>query len=99
MSSQKSALPIHPSKTEKSSSVQHNNGEAKVSLDTDPFAAPNVYYGTSHSPRKVAKSRTYSAVSHAQKPTIHKPISKETVNGSSEFTDSMQHRSMPPVTR
>lgn len=29
----------------------------------DPFAPPGVYYGKSHGPRKVAKSRTYSAVS------------------------------------
>jgi alpha,alpha-trehalase len=56
MSTQKSVLPIHPTRND------HDHGNAPTSLDLDPFAAPNVYYGTSHGPRKVAKSRTYSAV-------------------------------------
>ncbi len=37
----------------------------KVSLDLDPYASPAEYYGKSHAGRKVAKSRTYSAVSHS----------------------------------
>lgn len=35
----------------------------KPTLDTNPLAPPAEYYGKSHGPRKVAKSRTYSAVS------------------------------------
>ncbi|EME46346.1 glycoside hydrolase family 37 protein [Dothistroma septosporum NZE10] len=56
MSSQQSALPHHTRKP------SHQNGEQNLSLDLDPYAAPSVYYGGSHSPRKVAKSRTYSAI-------------------------------------
>lgn len=73
MSSQESVLPIHPAKDSHANDThhnsQHNPHEDKthpkehVSLDLDPYAAPSVYYGASHHPRKVAKSRTYSAVS------------------------------------
>ncbi|KAH9835953.1 Neutral trehalase [Teratosphaeria destructans] len=54
MSAQQSAIPIH--------TKQDNH---RVSLSLDPYAAPDVYYGGSHSPRKVGKSRTYSAVDPA----------------------------------
>ncbi|KAF2211705.1 glycoside hydrolase family 37 protein [Cercospora zeae-maydis SCOH1-5] len=72
MSSQESVLPLHPAKHSHTNNsqqpLQHNPHDEKaqpqdhLSLDLDPYAAPNVYYGTSHNPRKVAKSRTYSAV-------------------------------------
>lgn len=61
MSGQKSELPLHP--------IPHPDGNGRdkqaprVSLSLDPYAAPDVYYGQSHTPRQVAKSRTYSAVS------------------------------------
>lgn len=61
MASQKSSLPIH---------VKQQPSPRKVSLDLDPYAAPAEYYGKSHGPRKVAKSRTYSAVSAALSLTI-----------------------------
>lgn len=67
MSSQKSDLPTHPAAHEHvvHEKEQSKNGERVVNaLDLDPFAAPSVYYGSSHSPRKVAKSRTLSAVSY-----------------------------------
>lgn len=66
MSSQKSDLPTHPAAHEHVAheKEQSKNGERVVNaLELDPFAAPSVYYGSSHSPRKVAKSRTLSAVS------------------------------------
>ena len=53
MSTQQSTLPIHAK----------NSARNPVRKNTlDPFAAPAAYYGESHNPRKVAKSRTYSAV-------------------------------------
>lgn len=51
MSSQQSAIPIHTKKNDR-----------KGTLNLDPYAAPDVYYGNSHSPRQVAKNRTYSAI-------------------------------------
>ncbi|KAK3646302.1 alpha,alpha-trehalase nth1 [Elasticomyces elasticus] len=57
MSSQKSELPIHTKHTP--ADDQHR----KVSLNLDPYAPAEVYYGDSHSPRKVGgKGRTYSAI-------------------------------------
>ena len=61
MSAQKSALPFRSP----SSNPDKAGLPRQVTLDLDPYAAPNVYYGASHNPRKVAKSRTYSAVSLA----------------------------------
>ena len=61
MSSQKSALPVRTTSPKQ-------NTPRKVSLDLDPYAAPAEYYGKSHGPRKVAKSRTYSAVSPPYSP-------------------------------
>lgn len=40
--------------------VKHDTATAVI--DLDPYASPAVYYGQSHAPRKVAKSRTLSAV-------------------------------------
>lgn len=57
MNVQKSAVPTLTTQKTRSDDKEHT-------LDLDPYAAPNVYYGASHSTRKVAKSRTYSAVSH-----------------------------------
>ncbi|KAK4539450.1 hypothetical protein LTR36_010927 [Oleoguttula mirabilis] len=57
MSSQHSALPIHTAKPDR-----------KATLNLDPYAAPDVYYGASHSPRQVAKSRTYSAIDQRHSP-------------------------------
>ncbi|KAK3686947.1 alpha,alpha-trehalase nth1 [Vermiconidia calcicola] len=54
MSSPKASLPIHTTTTSKPST-------RRVSLELDPYASPAEYYGKSHGPRKVAKSRTYSA--------------------------------------
>lgn len=64
MSLQRSELPIHPKDDSAVRPPTHHtsNTNNDVTLDLDPYAAPNVYYGTSHSSRKVAKSRTYSAV-------------------------------------
>jgi len=59
MSAQKSTVPIHTKNNVKEGEHAHDR---KVSLNLDPFAAPDVYYGSSHNPRKVAKSRTYSAI-------------------------------------
>ncbi|SMR41695.1 unnamed protein product [Zymoseptoria tritici ST99CH_1A5] len=75
MSTQKSELAVHqPTPNEHHAHfeqiAENRNGEQAVSLDTDPYAAPNVYYGASHNPRKVAKSRTYSAIDHASRNTI-----------------------------
>lgn len=60
MSSQKSTVPVHSKNSTKEGEHAHDR---KISLNLDPYAAPDVYYGSSHNPRKVAKSRTYSAVS------------------------------------
>lgn len=71
MSVQKSDTSSHPAHNDQPEQHEHHhpsfqNGDLnKLSLDTDPYAAPNVYYGASHSSRRVAKSRTYSAVSTA----------------------------------
>ncbi|KAI7153053.1 Neutral [Hortaea werneckii] len=68
MSGQKSELPLHPN--------PHPDGNGRdkqaprVSLSLDPYAAPDVYYGQSHTPRQVAKSRTYSAVDHSHNPLV-----------------------------
>jgi len=71
MSAQKSTVPIHTKNNVKEGEHAHDR---KVSLNLDPFAAPDVYYGSSHNPRKVAKSRTYSAVSPPYSPyTPHTP--------------------------
>lgn len=65
MSSQKSALPIHTTQ-DPHNNVHNEKGQHEhISLDLDPYAPSNVYYGADHGPRKVAKSRTYSAVSNA----------------------------------
>lgn len=66
MSLQKSEHPVSTSAASPS--------PRKVSLDTNPLAPPAEYYGKSHGPRKVAKSRTYSAVSPPGSPhTPHPP--------------------------
>ncbi|KAK4900913.1 alpha,alpha-trehalase nth1 [Elasticomyces elasticus] len=64
MSLQKSELPIH---TKHTPAEDHTR---KVSLNLDPYAPAEVYYGDSHSPRKVGgKGRTYSAVSPPYSPS------------------------------
>ncbi|KAK3678894.1 alpha,alpha-trehalase nth1 [Recurvomyces mirabilis] len=55
MSGQQSALPI------RTSDPKEQSHQRKNTLTVDPYAAPEVYYGSSHGPRKVAKGRTYSA--------------------------------------
>lgn len=58
----------HALQTTGPSNKKDHNSPRKVSLDLDPYAAPNVYYGQSHGPRKASKSRTMSAVSPPQSP-------------------------------
>lgn len=65
MSSQKSALPIHTTQDPHNNVHNEKGHHEHISLDLDPYAPSNVYYGADHGPRKVAKSRTYSAVSNA----------------------------------
>lgn len=62
MSSQKSALPIHTTQDPHNNVHNEKGHHEHISLDLDPYAPSNVYYGADHGPRKVAKSRTYSAV-------------------------------------
>lgn len=62
MSSQKSALPVHPSPAASKDQIVGLLQRQNSSTAVDPYAAPEVYYGESHSPRRLAKSRTYSAI-------------------------------------
>jgi alpha,alpha-trehalase len=65
MSSQKSEHASHVSFANTSPSGGKNGAtRSRESIrDVDVYAAPETYYGSSHAPRKVAKSRTMSAVS------------------------------------
>lgn len=77
MSLQRPELPIRTNVDEHAiQSIETKDGEAieQLSLDLDPFAAPNVYYGGSHTLRKVAKSRTYSAVRFPLNPNDPDPF-------------------------
>lgn len=85
---QKSELPTHARVTFKKE--HHPNGQEvqKPTLETDPYAAPNVYYGASHAPRKVAKSRTYSAHDNTinpVSPTFKAPLRRQS-HGQSTLT-------------
>ncbi|KAK5105844.1 hypothetical protein LTR62_001974 [Meristemomyces frigidus] len=60
MSAQQSALPIHAPISKDHEHKQQTTTQRKNTLD--PYATPDVYYGESHGPRKVAKGRTYSSV-------------------------------------
>lgn len=70
MSSQKSELPIRTNSSSNPSEHPRNDShqgipakdDTQAIIDLDPFASPAEYYGQSHAPRKVAKSRTFSAV-------------------------------------
>ncbi|KAK0287378.1 alpha,alpha-trehalase nth1 [Friedmanniomyces endolithicus] len=65
MSSQKSSLPIHTKLNTADEDLVR-----KGTLNLDPYAPPEVYYGESHGPRKVGgKGRTYSAVSPPYSPS------------------------------
>ena len=78
MSSQKSTLPIHTKHIAADEDLLRQG-----TLNVDPFAPPEVYYGESHGPRKVGgKGRTYSAVSPPYSPldVAHSPYDPKPYN-------------------
>lgn len=82
MSSQKSELPIHTSASlqpliKVKSNVQHETipehksvSHEQAIIDLDPYATPAEYYGQSHGPRKVAKSRALSTLDVRDAPIV-----------------------------
>ena len=81
MSTQQSNLPIH-------ANAKHTTRSSIARKNTlDPYAAPAAYYGQSHNPRQIAKSRTYSAVDN----TTHAIVGNGVITKERRLSHGMSH--------